>query len=95
LNIIIQSFQCAETYRLFINRKSRKWTNILPAALRKLDQLNAATVLTDLAAPRGNRLELLKGPRKGQLRIRLNDQWRICFLWMPDGPHNVEIADCH
>jgi proteic killer suppression protein len=92
---IIQSFQCAETYNLFITRKSRKWSNVLPVALRKLDQLNAAAVLTDLAVPPGNRLEPLRGSRKDQHSIRINDQWRICFLWTPEGPHNVEITDYH
>jgi proteic killer suppression protein len=91
--VIIQSFQCAETYNLFIRRRSRKWSNILPVALRKLDQLNAAAVLTDLSVPPGNGLELLKGSRKGQHSIRINDQWRICFLWTSEGVHKVEIVD--
>jgi proteic killer suppression protein len=66
-----------------------------PVALRKLDQLSAAALLTDLAVPPGNRLEPLKGSRKGQHSIRINDQWRICFLWTTEGPHNVEIVDYH
>jgi proteic killer suppression protein len=65
----------------------------LSIALRKLDQLNAAAGLTDIAVPPGNRLELLKGSRKGQHSIRINDQWRICFLWTPEGAHHVEIVD--
>ena len=93
LCVIIQSFQCAETHSLFITRKSRKWNNLLSIALRKLDQLNAAAGLTDIAVPQGNRLELLKGSRKGQHSIRINDQWRICFLWTPEGAHHVEIVD--
>jgi proteic killer suppression protein len=60
-----------------------------------LDQLNAAAVLTDLAAPPENRLEALRGSRKGQHSIRINDQWRVCFLWLADGPHQVEIVACH
>lgn len=68
---------------------------MLPVALRKLDQLQAAVQLTDLAAPPGNRLEALKGTRKGQHSIRINNQWRICFVWRPDGAHHVEIVDYH
>jgi toxin HigB-1 len=93
--VIIQSFQCADTYNLFITRKSRRWNSILAVALRKLDQLNAAAVLTDLAVSPGNRLEALKGSRKGQHSIRINDQWRVCFLWSADGPHQAEIVDYH
>jgi proteic killer suppression protein len=95
LSVIIQSFQCAETYRLFVARRSRRWNNILAVALRKLDQLNAAAGLADLAIPPGNKLELLRGSRKGRHSIRINDQWRICFVWMADGPHAVEIVDYH
>jgi toxin HigB-1 len=95
LIVIIQSFQCADTYSLFITRKSRKWNNVLAVALRKLDQLNAAAGLGDLAIPPGNKLELLKGRRKGQYSIRINDQWRICLLWTQEGAHNVEIVDYH
>lgn len=95
VHVIIQSFQCAETHSLFIKRKSRKWSSILAVALRKLDQVNAAAGLADLAVPPGNKLELLRGSRKGQHSIRINDQWRICFLWMADGAHRVEIVDYH
>jgi proteic killer suppression protein len=88
VDVIIQSFQCADTHDLFITRKSRRWNNILPVALRKLDQLDAAAILGDLAVPPGNKLELLRGSRKGQHSIRINDQWRICFICAPplDGP---------
>jgi len=95
LYVIIQSFQCAETHRLFIARRSRRWPGLQAVALRKLDQLNAAAVLADLAVPPGNRLEVLRGSRKGLHSIRINDQWRICFLWTREGPHNVEIVDSH
>jgi len=95
INVIIRSFQCADTHSLFIQRKSRRWSSILAIALRKLDQLDAATVLGDLASPPGNRLEPLKGSRKGQHSIRINDQWRICFVWAADGAHSVEIVDYH
>ncbi len=57
--------------------------------------LNAAMRLDDLRSPPGNRLELLRGNRAGQYSIRINDQWRICFVWAPDGAHNVEIVDYH
>ena len=57
--------------------------------------LNAALRLDDLRSPPGNRLELLRGNRAGQYSIRINDQWRICFVWAPDGAHNVEIVDYH
>jgi toxin HigB-1 len=67
------------------------------AARRKLDRLEAATSLGDLAALPGNRFEALKGDRKGQCSIRINDQWRICFEWLDDAPRpsNVEIVDYH
>ena len=64
-------------------------------ALRKLDMLDAAEVLSDLASPPGNRLDALKGDRKGQHSIRINDQFRICFVWTDDGPESVEIVDYH
>jgi proteic killer suppression protein len=67
----------------------------LAVVLRKLDQLNAAAGLADLAVPPGNKLELLRGSRKGQHSIRINDQWRMCFVWMPDGAHRVESVDYH
>lgn len=62
---------------------------------RKLDQLEAAKALLDLAAPPGNRLEALKGDRKGQYSIRINDQYRVCFVWTADGPEQVEIVNYH
>jgi proteic killer suppression protein len=62
---------------------------------RKLKLLDAATKLEELRVPPGNRLEALKGSRKGQHSIRVNDQWRVCFCWRPDGPHEVEIVDYH
>lgn len=92
---MIRSFASDDTYLLFINRKSRRWSGIRETALRKLDQLQAATFLNDLSIPPGNRLELLRGDRQGQHSIRVNDQWRICFTWQADGPHGVEIVDYH
>ena len=64
-------------------------------ALLKLDMLDAATRLSDLRAPPGNRLEALKGNRRGQHSIRINDQWRICFVWRESGAEMVEIVDYH
>ncbi len=68
---------------------------LLKVARRKLEALNAAEELSDLRIPPGNRLEALKGDRKGQHSIRINDQWRVCFLWTSDGPADVEIVDYH
>ena len=62
---------------------------------RKLKMLDAATKLDELRVPPGNRLEALKGARKAQYSIRVNDQWRVCFRWLVDGPHDVEIIDYH
>ena len=71
------------------------WQSCAAVALRKLDQLMAAGVLADLAAPPANRLEALKGDRAGQHSVRINGQWRICFEWTESGPANVEITDYH
>jgi proteic killer suppression protein len=69
--------------------------NLQRIALRKLTMLDAAEVLDDLRVPPGNELEALKGDRKGQHSIRVNDQWRICFRWAKGGPEHVEIVDYH
>ena len=93
---MIRSFASKETKFFFEQRKIR---TIPPAiqrvALRKLAQLHAVTELIQLSIPPGNRLEALKGNRKGFHSIRINDQWRICFRWKSDGPHEVEIVDYH
>ena len=73
----------------------RAWRGIAKLALRKLDMLDAAETLGDLTSPPGNRLEALKGDRKGQHSIRINDQFRICFRWTKAGAENVEIVDYH
>ena len=95
---MLKSFRDAETEQLWKEERSRRLpATIHRAALKKLQILNAAGALTDLAIPPGKRLEPLKGARKGQYSIRINDQWRICFAW-PDespGPLNVEIVDYH
>ncbi|WP_128576437.1 type II toxin-antitoxin system RelE/ParE family toxin [Pseudomonas sp. BAY1663] len=92
---MILSFRCDETRSLFETGSSRRWGNILTVATRKLAMLNAATELRDLRSPPGNRLEPLQGNRIGQHRIRINDQWRICFVWTDAGPAQVEIVDYH
>jgi proteic killer suppression protein len=92
---MIRSFACVETHQLFLTGKTRRWNNLRSVTLRKLDQLHGALALADLAVPPGNRLEALQGSRAGQHSIRINDQWRICFLWQPNGPHAVEIIDYH
>ena len=69
--------------------------NVIKSAQRKIQMLNDADFLEDLLSPPGNRLEALKGNRKGQHSIRINDQWRICFIWANGGAHDVEIVDYH
>ena len=94
--MVIASFACAETERLFHGEWSRRLpTDIQNTARRKLEYLHRARVLQDLAMPPGNRLEALKGGRKGRHSIRINDQWRICFLWSDGTVERVEIVDYH
>jgi proteic killer suppression protein len=92
---MIASFKDPDAYELVTKRKHRDYTNILSAVLRKLDQLDAAGSLADLKLPPGNRLEALGGDRAGQHSIRINNQYRLCFVWKGDGPHQVEITDYH
>ena len=92
---MIQSFACAETEELFNSAAVRRFKQIESVARRKLLQLDAAYKLEDLRVPPGNRLEALKGDRTKQYSIRINDQWRICFVWREDGAHDVEIVDYH
>jgi proteic killer suppression protein len=91
----IRTFRCAETEALFEDERPRSFHGIETVAVRKLQMLNDAVELRDLAALPGNRLEALKGERKGQHSIRINDQWRLCFTWTPEGVINVEIVDYH
>jgi toxin HigB-1 len=91
----IQSFACADTEGLYRTGASQRFGNIARVALRKLDYLNSAAVLSDLKAPPGNHLEALKRKRTGQYSIRINDQWRICFVWAAAGPTSVEVCDYH
>ncbi|MGN6482194.1 type II toxin-antitoxin system RelE/ParE family toxin [Luteibacter sp.] len=92
---MIVSFADKDTGALFQGRCSRRWAPIGRIARRKLAQLHAAATLSFLAAPPGNRLELLKGDRAGQFSIRINDQFRICFRWDDGHAHAVEIVDYH
>jgi len=91
----IQSFKCGETQGLFSGARVKRFVNIEAIAMRKLAMLNRASKLNDLRVPPGNRLEALKGNRTRQHSIRVNDQFRICFVWTVLGPSNVEIVDYH
>lgn len=93
---MIRSFADRVTERLFRDGICPpRWRAFEEVALRKPDMLDAVTRLEDLRSPPGNRLEALKGDRKGQHSIRINRQWRLCFRWTPDGPESVEIVDYH
>ena len=92
---MIHSFACSDTEALFHSQDVPRFKNSERVARRKLLQLHAATELNSLRVPPGNRLEALKDDRKGQHSIRVNDQWRVCFLWQEDGVHSVEIVDYH
>lgn len=92
---MIQSFKCRDTQALYEGKSPRRLKAFLAVAERKLAHLDAAQTLDFLKAPPGNRLEALKGDRKGQHSIRINDQWRICFVWSEAGPLDVEIVDYH
>jgi proteic killer suppression protein len=92
---MIQSFKCKDTLALYGGKSPRRFRSFAAVAERKLAQLDAAQTLAFLRAPLGNRLEALKGDRKGQHSIRINDQWRICFVWTEVGPSDVEIVDYH
>ena len=93
---MIESFKDKETEKIFRGQFSRKLPqNIQRIAARKLEQLNAATVLDTLRVPPGNRLEALTHDRQGQHSIRVNDQWRVCFVWRAHNAFDVEIVDYH
>jgi len=92
---MILNFACELTEELFRTGKTRHFQAIAKVALRKLDQLQIAGELTDLAVPPGNRLEALSGDRKGQHSIRINDQWRVCFVWQDGHVTQVAIVDYH
>ena len=97
---MIRSFKNQATEDIFngINSRSARKTcpqTLWRIAFRKLDQLDSAEALDDLRVPPGNRLEMLKGDGQGQHSVRINDQYRICFVWTETGPSEVEIADYH
>lgn len=93
---MIRSFKDRDTESIFNGMFVRRIPKqIALLAARKLNQVHAAGILDDLRIPPGNRLEALKGDRKGQHSIRINDQWRICFRWTQAGPDAVEIVDYH
>ena len=92
---MIKSFKSKDTARLFNRLSSRRWRDIAGTARRKLEMLNAAKSLAELRVPPGNRLAALKGDRQGQYGIRINDRWRICFVWRGGDAYDVEIVDYH
>ena len=92
---MIQSFKCKDTLALFEGKSPRRFKALAKVAERKIAQLDAAQTLAFLKAPPGNHLEALKDDRKGQHSIRINDQWRICFVWQDGHAHHVEIVDYH
>ena len=91
----IKSFKSADTESLFKGARVKRFVNIESVAMRKLAMLNRAGRLDDLRVPPGNRLEALKGNLSGFHSIRVNDQFRVCFRWTPEGPADVEIVDYH
>jgi len=92
---MIRTFACKDTRSLFNGTRVRRWVNMEGPARRKLEYLNAAHALGDLHIPPGNRLEALRGDRSGQHSIRINDQFRICFVWNNGDAWDVEITDYH
>ena len=92
---MIRSFKCKDTEKLFDDLRVRRFQAIEIVARRKLNMLDNATNLNDLAVLPGNRLEALRGKRSGQHSIRINDQYQVCFEWRRGDAHNVEIVDYH
>lgn len=93
---MIQSFKNKSTEIIFLGKAEKRFPpKIQRVAQRKLLMLHATTMLQDLKVPPGNKLEKLKGDRKNQYSIRINDQWRICFSWKNGNAHDVEITDYH
>ncbi len=92
---MIKSFGSKETGRLYARQRVKRFGAFERVAQRKLRQLDIATELRDLAAPPGNHLEARRGDRRGQHSLRINDQWRICFVWRDGDAYEVEIVDYH
>ena len=92
---MIKSFNDKDAEELYNSGHNKKYKSFERIALRKFDMIEAASKLTDLKAPPGNHLEPLYGDRKEQHSIRINDQYRICFVWKDDGAHDIEIVDYH
>lgn len=92
---MIQSFKCKDTQALYESGKSKRFATIRSVIERKLQMLDSAATLDFLRSPPGNRLEALSGNRAGQHSIRVNDQWRVCFIWTELGPADVEVCDYH
>ena len=92
---MIQSFRCKDTEKLFAGLSPRRFRAFQAVAERKLTQLQAAETLEFLRSPPGNRLEALRGDRAGQHSLRINGQWRICFVWRDGNAYDVEIVDYH
>jgi proteic killer suppression protein len=92
---VIRTFRCKDTAALFNRERNPRFQSIENAARRKLVMLNNAQSLRDLRVPSGNRLEELGGNRQGQHSIRINDQWRVCFVWHKRDAYDVEIVDYH
>ena len=92
---MIRSFRNRDTERFFEGDRIAAFQGFADQAARRLTLLDSAESLRDLAVLRSNRLEALRGDRSGQHSIRINSQWRICFRWTEEGPHDVEIVDYH
>jgi len=92
---MIKTFRCGETAAFFAGKRVARFANISAVATRKLQQIDSAATIESLRAPPGNRLEQLKGDRRGQYSIRINDQWRVCFVWRSEGVFDVQIVDYH
>ena len=94
--VVIGSFACKDTERVYHRERVKRWADeICRVANRKLVQMEASSLLSDLKVPPGNHLEALKGDRKGQHSIRVNDQWRLCFTWKGDAALAIELVDYH
>ena len=92
---MIKSFASTDTERLWTRERVKQFEAFERGALRKLAMLNAAKDLRDLTAAPGNNLEKLRGDREGEHSIRINDQWRVCFVWQDGDAYHVEIVDYH